>query len=318
MVAIAFTPGDVARIRLAVSCLWEVAASIRVLRDAEGETMHAPWIGRVRPRLVEAGLHGGTLLWDLVPRGDDPVPPFLTPPPAGPSPDLDRELDRLRSTPPEVVRDALAAHRGMRSASPEATLRQLADEVAAYWRVALEPDWPRICAVLEREVLRSARVLLASGAERLLNGLHRTVRWHEGVLSVGDRGVPARSSPAGGGLVLIPSVFAWPSVLVAPDGDVPQLAYPARGIASVWEEDDGDDGMLAAVLGTCRARLLAELDAPTSTTELARRTAMSAGGVSQHLAVLRSAGLAASHRDGKRVLTARTALGDALLAGAAG
>jgi DNA-binding transcriptional ArsR family regulator len=53
---------------------------------------------------------------------------------------------------------------------------------------------------------------------------------------------------------------------------------------------------------------------PLSTTELARRTGMTPGGVSQHLAVLRAAGLVTAHRDGRTVRTVRTALAEALLA----
>ena len=40
---------------------------------------------------------------------------------------------------------------------------------------------------------------------------------------------------------------------------------------------------------------------------------MTPGGVSQHLAVLRAAGLVATHRRGKRILSSRTTLADALL-----
>ncbi|WP_347681491.1 hypothetical protein [Plantactinospora sp. B24E8] len=40
---------------------------------------------------------------------------------------------------------------------------------------------------------------------------------------------------------------------------------------------------------------------------------MSAGGVSQHLAVLRAAGLVTTQRDGRKVLNLRTTVADALL-----
>ncbi|MGW4945888.1 ArsR/SmtB family transcription factor [Actinoplanes sp. NPDC004185] len=70
------------------------------------------------------------------------------------------------------------------------------------------------------------------------------------------------------------------------------------------------------MLGRGRTRLLLELDAPSSTTELARRTGMTAGGVSQHLSVLRAAGLVVAHRRGRSVLNVRTALAEALLSSA--
>ena len=119
--------------------------------------------------------------------------------------------------------------------------------------------------------------------------------------------------PAGAGLVLVPSVFVWPSVLSVAAGDVAQLAYPARGLATLWEPPAATPDALAAVLGRGRARLLTELVAPVSTTELARRTGMSPAGVSQHLTALRAAGLVVTHRQGRMLLSARTTVAEALL-----
>src|SRR4029453_846483 len=95
-------------------------------------------------------------------------------------------------------------------------------------------------------------------------------------------------------------------------GDVPQLAYPARGVATLWEQRRTAPDALGAVLGRGRTRLLAELGAPASTSDLARRTGMTAGGVSQHLTALRAAGLVAPRRQGRSVLNVRTALAEAL------
>jgi DNA-binding transcriptional ArsR family regulator len=61
--------------------------------------------------------------------------------------------------------------------------------------------------------------------------------------------------------------------------------------------------------------VLADLDAPRSTTELAQRLALSAASVSQHLAVLRGAGLVDASRVGRVVLYARTPRGDGLTTG---
>jgi DNA-binding transcriptional ArsR family regulator len=70
---------------------------------------------------------------------------------------------------------------------------------------------------------------------------------------------------------------------------------------------------LAGVLGRGRARLLAELDEPASTKDLAGRTGITPGGVSQHLTALRAAGLLTSHRVGREVLYARTDIAESLL-----
>jgi DNA-binding transcriptional ArsR family regulator len=55
------------------------------------------------------------------------------------------------------------------------------------------------------------------------------------------------------------------------------------------------------------------LDGPLSTSELARRAGLSIGSVSRHPAVLRDAGLVASHRRGHASVHEPTGLGLSLL-----
>ncbi|MGH1554542.1 ArsR/SmtB family transcription factor [Streptomyces sp. L7] len=87
--------------------------------------------------------------------------------------------------------------------------------------------------------------------------------------------------------------------------DPPQLAYPARGVGSLWESRHATrTDALTAVLGRSRTLLLTELETPASTTELARSTGLSAAGVSQYLTALRDAGLVSAHRVGRSVLYA--------------
>ncbi|MEV4196944.1 helix-turn-helix domain-containing protein [Micromonospora globbae] len=326
MVAIGLSAGAVARIRFAVSCLWEVVASVRVLRDPGDHAVHLPWARRVRPRLAEAGLVGpdAGLLWHLVPPPPGYLADFLTPPPVGLNPDLAAELAALRATAPDTVRahlDLYPRERGPALAAlyadPEAGLGRLAEEIEAYWRIAVAPDWPRIRLLVDADVAARARRLAEDGAGGLLNDLHEQVRWEDDTLLIAQRHCLAPDVADGPGLVLVPSVFAWPSVLSVSAGDAPQLAYPARGIGLLWERPAAAPDALAAVIGRGRARLLAELAAPLSTTELARRTGMSAGGVSQHLTALRAAGLVVTHRRGRMLLSARTDVAEALLSAAA-
>ncbi|SCG71530.1 ArsR/SmtB family transcription factor [Micromonospora humi] len=322
MVAIGLSAGAVARVRFAMSGLWEVVAGVRVLRDPGRHAIHLPWAGRVRPRLAEAGLLDpeAGLLWPLVPPAPGYLPDFLTPPPAGLDPDLAEELATLRATAPEAVRAQLDLLPGPRPAAlgalyadPVTGLARLAAEVEAYWRLAVAPDWPRIRAVLDADVFHRARRMAADGAAGLLNDLHERVRWEGDALLVSQRHCTAPDVPVGGGLVLVPSVFVWPSVLSISAGDVPQLAYPARGVGTIWETPVGAPDALGAVLGRGRARLLAALDAPRSTTELSRRTGLSPAGVSQHLTALRAAGLVVTRRQGRSMLSSRTAVADALV-----
>jgi DNA-binding transcriptional ArsR family regulator len=63
------------------------------------------------------------------------------------------------------------------------------------------------------------------------------------------------------------------------------------------------------------AEAISEFFATALAPDLARRTGMSAGGVSQHLTALRDAGLGTAHRTGRHVLYVRSRIGEALIEG---
>ena len=92
----------------------------------------------------------------------------------------------------------------------------------------------------------------------------------------------------------------------------PALIYPPRGVGTLWAPP-ADTPALADLLGPRRAAILGALDAPVSTTVLARRLGVSSASVSEHLGILRRAGLVRGRRAAREVLYARTAAGDALL-----
>lgn len=323
MVAIDLSVDGVARVRVATSALWEVVTSLRVLRDPDRHAVHAPWVNRVRPALIAAGLTGGPLR-HLDPGSPAYLPDFLTPAPAGPGADLDAELDALLATPEATVRahlDLLAGpiHPEVRLlyADPTAGLRRLAAQIRAYWRIGLAPYWPRIASLLDAERHARGRQLAERGVADLLNDLHQRIRWTRGSLLIDQRACAAADLTGGVGLVLVPSVFVWPSVMSVADPRAPQLAYPARAVARLWETGARPaPDALAAVIGRSRAALLVAMDAPVSTSQLARRTGITAGGVSRHLTALRAAGLVATHRHGRELLNTRTATADALLSAA--
>lgn len=208
MVSIGLSAGAVARIRFAVSCLWEVVSSVRVLRDSGAHAVHLPWVNKVRPQLAGAGLAGpdAGLLWQLIPAWPRYMPDFLTPPAAGLTPDLNAELAVLLATPAETVRAELDLYEGSRSGAlgelytdPERGLRRLASEIAAYWRVAIALDWARIRIVLDAEVFHRARTLAEDGAAGLLNDLHERVRWEGDTLSISQRYCGAVNIPRAAG-----------------------------------------------------------------------------------------------------------------------
>ncbi|ROQ33257.1 regulatory ArsR family protein [Streptomyces sp. PanSC19] len=319
---LSFSAADLAQTRFAVSPMWEVVTSYRIAAHQPDSAPHGRWAAQVRPRLVRAGLDRGWLA-ALIP-GDGYLADFLNPTPAGPFPTLDVELDAIRRAPAADVRDDLDTleRKGVDRSrlrllreDPEAVLPKVADEIETYWEIALAPYWARIQKVLEADVFHRARQVAEHGSARVLSELHETVRWDDGTLRLVRRHCSLTRDQAGSGLLLIPSVFAWPRVLTrSVHPDPPQLAYPARGFGSAWEpRTTGATDAVAAVLGRSRTLLLTELDTPASTTQLAAHCGMSAAGVSQHLIALRNAGLVTAHRSGRSVLYARTAVADQLL-----
>ncbi|WP_435191117.1 DUF5937 family protein [Streptomyces sp. bgisy126] len=319
---LSFSAADLAQTRFAVSPLWEVVTSFRILAQRSDSAPHQRWAAQVRPRIVRAGLDRGRLA-ALVP-AHGYLADFLNPTPDGPFPTLGAELDAVRRTPAGQVREdlrklAVEGGDGGRLQSlyddPEAVLPKVADEIETYWELALAPYWARIQKVLEADVFHRARQVAEHGSARVLGELHETVRWDDGTLRLVRRHCALSRDQTGSGLLLVPSVFAWPRVLTrSVHPDPPQLAYPARGFGAVWEpRTTASTDAVAAVLGRSRTLLLTSLDTPASTTQLATHSGLSAAGVSQHLIALRNAGLVTAHRSGRSVLYARTSVADQLL-----
>ncbi|MGW6499520.1 DUF5937 family protein [Nonomuraea angiospora] len=313
-----FTAHDVANIRFAISPLGEVVASARVVKDPRAHPLLRPWADQVRRRLQQVDWR---LLSDLVPVPTATIAGFTCTPPSTSIPDLELELATMRGA-ADRVRSDLDEIPGPRTKrvqdlydDPEKGLERLAEEVENYWRAALLPYWPAIRSLLEGEILYRARLLAAGGAGRMLTDLDDAVIWQDGTMRIRHRQVTGTRSLRGLGLLLVPCVFVWPRIFsVTTPPYQPTVRYAPRGIATLWERRRMDPPeALAAVLGQTRARLLAELDQPTSTRDLAQRVGLSQPGVNQHLTALHRAGLCSAHRTGRYVLYARTAVAEALL-----
>lgn len=319
MITFNLTLEDLARTRLAISPMWELVTGLRVLADPDRAALHLPWVREALP--IARGLDLETAL-ALAP-SEGYMPDFMTPPPETAVASIEEELDVLRATPAAQVRTDIAILLGRRPPSPPVArmleqpkreLNRLAASLAEFWHAAMEPHWPRIRALLEADVAYRARCLTEAGAAGLFGDLHETIRWVDGSLHV-DQACEAEVDLDGQGLLLVPSAMQWQrpaSITEAPWQ--PSVLYPARGVGLLWEPGStAGPEALAGVLGEARASLLAALEAPTSTTELARRLGLSAGGVSQHLTRLRDARLVAGSRDGRTVLYVRTPLAERLL-----
>jgi DNA-binding transcriptional ArsR family regulator len=316
-----FSADDLARTRLACSPLWELVESLRVRQDASALVVHGPWASDSAERLDGFPLDELLMLVPL----HAYIPDFLTPPPEQPLPAIDDELERIRSTPARHVQaDVSRRFAGRRVPDPAwrylerpAVARdRLVALLGEYWHRAIEPDWSRIRSLLEREVAERARQQAQSGTGSLLGDLHPAITWRTSALRVRGRKA-ARVALAGRGLIVIPSVFAWPlTCSMVAEGYPPAITYPPRGVGTLWAPANGEGVALEALLGRTRAAVLRELSAPCSTSELALRMDLTPGAISLHLTVMQRAGLLIRQRSGRCVLYRVSAIGEALLAAA--
>jgi DNA-binding transcriptional ArsR family regulator len=320
VVRFVFSVPDLARTRFAVSPIWEAIRSLVALRDPSTAALHLPWLRSLSGRLDGIALEPVVAL--IPPRGY--FPDFLTPPPPGPLGRIDDDLAALRRTPVKQIRHDIELFREQHPRlhvsqawldHPRREVRSLADAVEAFWKRALEPAWPRIRAFLDADIAHRARRLAQGGPAELFADLHPGVTWADDHVDVtSDR--EATIELRGSGLVLMPSAFQWARPATTDlEPWQPTLIYPARGIATLWDQGAHAPDGLARLLGATRATVLADLDAPRSTTDIAQRLSISPATASHHLTTLRDAGLITARREGRTMLYVRTPTGDALTGG---
>lgn len=306
--------------------MWEAVASVRVLQAPARHALHLPWVERARGIVLSSGLDMSDLLALVPPSGY--IVDFLTPPPTTPLPNFEDELAAVAATNlDQVVKDvnwrprqpenewdaATNARRASFAADPGKRLAALVETLRTYWELLIEPEWPRLRALLDADVLFRSRALALGGAHELFAELHPDVFWRDDRIEVHKKYCDMIELQ-GRGMLLVPCAFAWPSVLVmTTEPWQPTLIYPARGVGTLWQTPDPTPSGLVEVLGRTRASLLSALAGPAATGELADRLGVTASAVSQHLGALRSAGLVATQRAGRRAVHVRTPLADALM-----
>jgi DNA-binding transcriptional ArsR family regulator len=314
-----FGQNDLLQTRFAIAPLMELIGAYYVLRRPERYVVHRRWVEWAAPRMRHLDL---ALLDAVAPFGGSYWPVFPSPPPQVPQPTIEVELARVRETPPAAAAAEIRRRYPDRVPSaarpfiddPAQALRELVRQMQALWNAALNSRWAIISALLESEIARRARSLVAVGSRAAFADLHPSVSWETDCLRVQPTAKSADEVDlAGRGLLLIPSAFTWPEVWPRTDPPWdPALVYPPAGIGNLWTAGRSDDTALDSLIGRRRARILRELDRPAATRELAERMRISAGGVSDHLSILRRAGLVTPHREGRRVVYTRTSSGDVL------
>ncbi len=321
MITFIFSVDAVLHCRFGVSPVGEVVQAARALGAARRDTAHYAWLNARRQLVVELQRDRDLAPLRAVLPERGYAPDFLTPPAASPLTEIAEELDTIRRTPPSRARAEIdlsldgreidpAVARVLRS--PAAPL-VLGDLLELFWQRVLEPSWPSIRELLERDIAHRTRRLGEGGLARLFEDLSPLVSLHGRRLRVHQRSeAVVELGPTG--LLLTPSAFVAPRIGSMPHP--PLLLYPARGTAALLDvarEEDGRRPELARLIGPTRAEILLSLGDPTSTTSLSRRLRRSPGNVADHLAVLHQAGLVSRRRAGRSVLYTRTALAQAML-----
>jgi DNA-binding transcriptional ArsR family regulator len=323
MLLIRLSADDIALTRFAISPLGETVAAARVLLAPGAHAVHLPWVRWARSVLARDPVDLRVLAAMF--STPDVRPEFLTPAPDTRLPDFNAELTTLRRTRSTDVRASMDRTFDSRAGAPAALrplydgprreLPRLADHLRQVWARLIAPHWPRIARVLDADIVYRSRRLAEHGIGGLAPELHPSITWTADGLML-PWGDPSHELRVGrGGLVLVPSVFVWPGVLVKMSTTTQTtLRYPARGVGAVWERDAAlsPTSPLARLLGRPRATILHRLAVPATTAELARALGVTPSAISQHLHALLAARLVARERQGRGVLYLRTPLADAL------
>ncbi len=304
MLRVRFEAEDLGRVVFGVAPHAETVGSLLAIHQASGRPFADRWRHTVASRLPAAA---APLLELVPPRGS--VPDFLVPEGSGGRPS-DLALAQVLATPPQVIAEQLggrprSAWVRRLAASDDAALAEFGVALRTYYQACVAGWWDTIHQMLAAELARRAQELLVGGAHDLLGTLGPGVRWRYPVLEVDGPGA-GELRLGGRGVKLVPSVF-WTRPAVAGGYRQPTITYPIHPAPQSPGTPVGDP--LGELLGRGRAHVARALVAGGGTVALAERLGVSPAIVSEHVAVLRRAGLAATVRRGRAVRHSLTPLG---------
>ncbi|WP_343238515.1 DUF5937 family protein [Streptomyces sp. SID13031] len=299
-----------------------MTSSVRLLSCGDVPQAHRGWFDAVRPLLCRVDM---ALLSAVMPCRHH-LPDFLLTGSVGTGTKIGGQLELVRALPAGQLAEALertwaggqmpAAARGL-VGSGEAGPGLLADAIAEYWRLVIAPFWLHIRALLDDDIAYRSELLVKAGLADVIDSLHRDLRVKGESLHISKPATDAPIAARGRGVLLVPSVFVWPHLVVAQeDPHQISLIYGVRRLPRPWLVLALPDvePALAALIGRSRATILSYLELPQSTTELAALLGQSPAAVNQHLSLLRRSGLLTARRSGRWVHYQRSAKGDSLLA----
>jgi DNA-binding transcriptional ArsR family regulator len=297
-----------------MSPIHEVVSLARLLTEPRRHPMYHQWLRRRRHRLSGLDLTALTIFMaDGAYRPD-----FLDPSPTSSEPTFEEGLAALRATPTDQVYaelvDATTGHdaqvRRRVLDEPDRARSEAAAAVRRLWKAAVEPEWPSMRQALRAEMLDRAVQVNREGLRAVIPRLHHSMACDADTITVAKTVDVDACCPEG--LVLVPSLFITDRVQCATsDHWTPAICYPASG-RYLWAAPPTPRS-LDRLLGTTRSRILAALSTPLQTTVVARLMSVTTPTASEHLAILRNAGLIDSIRTGRTATHELTQAGRALL-----
>lgn len=247
------------------------------------------------------------------------LPDFVTPTPTGPLTTTDEDLRRVAATPPEQVREQVAAEYGDQVPTafepylrdPQTSVARFATAAGLVWDAVFAERWEEMRAVLERDIVSHLYMLTADGIESMLARIHHQISLRDDTQKLfgGGRALGERT------LWLEPMVCGADAVryqFTSPTSA--ELSYAARGVEQFWGAASPSPGApLRALLGAARAGVAVAIHDPDTTTHLAAELGLSKATVNYHLAALVEAGIADRARFGRSVFYVLTARGRMLV-----
>ncbi|MFJ8442243.1 ArsR family transcriptional regulator [Kitasatospora griseola] len=173
------------------------------------------------------------------------------------------------------------------------------------WQHVVHPEWPARLRTLRADATARRRLADHHGWPAALPSLGPRHRW----LSTGRLQLTVAAEPADAELLFVPTSarHGW----IAQDATRVAVIYPVS--AAPVPTPRTPPASLGRLLGSARAELLAGLDRPRDTVQLATLTGLSPAAVGDHLTILLDARLVSHARSGAAGRYYRTALAEALL-----
>ncbi|WP_285689188.1 winged helix-turn-helix domain-containing protein [Actinoplanes sp. NBRC 103695] len=321
-----FTAEDVARTALCADAdpLWEVLLSGFRMRERSMPLSFRPWLNAVTADADRSAAvrRGSRALRTLAPMGPY-FPDFLTP--AAARLGLDQGLEALLSTPRRDLRTQLRRLDRWRrlpdwawplAEGDPGVLDRLASALRGYHDAVVAPHRDLVGRSVAADHAHRLAALTEHGLTGLFDSMRPLLCWRPPVLEIAYA-VDRELHLDGRGLRLVPSYFCHRVPVALADASLPPtLVYPI-GMQFRWHQARraAPSRSLEALLGTTRCAVLETIANGASTSRIAGRLDTSVSSVSRHAAVLRDAGLIASHRRDQSVVHSLTPLGAALLDG---